>query len=74
MTTLHVEAEGTARAAPEAVWALVSDATPTAEGTHVRWAATWDPTMAGRIVWRSLRTVYPQIVASLITAAERQAP
>lgn len=149
MTTLHVEAEGTARAAPGAVWALVSDATrypqwgpwsaagyrrpgddtprgpgavlwlrssrraylryvtsvekileveegrrlvytiiggiparnyraevtltPTAEGTHVRWAATWDATVAGRIVRRSLRTVYPQIVASLIAAAERQA-
>ncbi len=89
MTTLHVEAEGTARAAPEEgrrlvytiiggiparnYWAEVT-LTPAAEGTHVRWAATWDATMAGRIVWRSLRTVYPQIVASLIAAAERQAP
>jgi uncharacterized protein YndB with AHSA1/START domain len=46
--------------------------TPTADGTHVRWAATWDATLAGRIVLRGLRSVYPQIVADLVAAAERQ--
>jgi hypothetical protein len=29
---------------------------PTADGTHVRWAATWDATLAGRIVQRGLRS------------------
>jgi hypothetical protein len=36
-------------------------------------AATWDTTLAGRIVHRSLRKLYPQIVADLATAAEREA-
>jgi uncharacterized protein YndB with AHSA1/START domain len=148
MDRLHVEAERITRAAPEAVWALVSDATrypqwgpwsaagyqrpgdtsprgagavqwlrssrraylrypvsiekileaeegrrlaytviggipvrdyhaevtltPTADGTHVRWAASWDATLAGRIVRRALRTLYPQIVADLVTAAENE--
>lgn len=45
--------------------------TPAADGTHIRWAATWDATARGRLVWRSLRTVYPQIVEALATAAER---
>jgi uncharacterized protein YndB with AHSA1/START domain len=47
--------------------------TPAAGGTHIRWAAAWDPTLAGRIVLRTLRTLYPEIVASLITAAEAHA-
>ena len=47
--------------------------TPAADGTHVRWAATWDATLSGRIVLRSLRKVYPQIVADLAAAAEKQA-
>jgi uncharacterized protein YndB with AHSA1/START domain len=144
---LHVEAEATARAAPEAVWALVCDATrypqwgpwsageyqrpgdtsergpgavywlrssrraylrypttvekileaeegrrlvytviggipmrnykaeitvsPTTDGTRIRWAATWDPTLAGRLVLRGLRKLYPQVVAALAAAAER---
>jgi uncharacterized protein YndB with AHSA1/START domain len=148
MDRLHVEAERITRAAPEAVWALVSDATrypqwgpwsaagyqrpgdtsprgagavqwlrssrraylrypvsiekileaeegrrlaytviggipvrdyhaevtltPTADGTRVRWAASWDATLAGRIVRRALRTLYPQIVADLVTAAENE--
>ena len=148
MDQLHTEAEQTTRATPEAIWALVSDATrypewgpwsaggyrragdtsprgpgaiqwlrssrraylrhvttiekileaeegrhlaytviggipvrnyradvtltPVAEGTHVRWAATWDSTLAGRIVWRSLHKIYPEIVAGLIAAAEKQ--
>ena len=46
--------------------------TPVADGTRVRWAATWDATMQGKIVWRGLRTLYPQIVAGLVAAAEKQ--
>jgi carbon monoxide dehydrogenase subunit G len=46
--------------------------TPAADGTRVRWAATWDATLAGRIVRRALRKLYPQVVADLVTAAERQ--
>jgi uncharacterized protein YndB with AHSA1/START domain len=44
--------------------------TPVAAGTHVHWAASWDNTFAGRIVLRKLRQMYPQIVASLVAAAE----
>jgi uncharacterized protein YndB with AHSA1/START domain len=150
MAQLHVEAEATAKASPEAVWALVSDATrypswgpwsdghyenpdeepdargvgavqvlrsaqrymgryttsvekilvfeedrhlaytvirgmpvrnyradvtltPSAEGTHIQWAATWDNTVLGRIAWRGLRTFYPEMMAGLVAAAERYA-
>jgi len=47
--------------------------TPIATGTHVRWAAEWDRTIAGRIVQRKLRGLYPQIMARLLAAAERSA-
>jgi uncharacterized protein YndB with AHSA1/START domain len=46
---------------------------PAADGTRIRWAASWDRTLAGRLVERSLRAVYPQIVADLARAAEKQA-
>jgi uncharacterized protein YndB with AHSA1/START domain len=46
---------------------------PVAGGTRIRWAASWDRTLAGRLVQRSLRGVYPQIVADLARAAETQA-
>ena len=46
---------------------------PADGGTRIRWAATWDRTLAGRLVQRSLRGAYPQIVADLATAAEKQA-
>ena len=148
MSPLHVEAEGTAHATPEAVWALVSDATrypewgpwsaagyqrpgddpprgpgavqwlrsttraygryptsiekileveegrrltytviggipvrnyhaeitltPVSDGTRVRWAATWDATLLGRLVHRGLREFYPRMMADLVAAAERQ--
>jgi len=148
MNQLHVEADGTARAEPATVWALISDATsypvwgpwsaaeyerpgdasprgagavywlrssrraylryvttlekiletdeerhlayaviggipvrnyraditltPTAAGTHIRWAATWDDTPRGRIVHRGLRTFYPQMLAELVAAAEER--
>jgi len=44
--------------------------TPTAEGARVRWSADWDRTLAGRLVHRQLRSLYPQVVRSLISAAE----
>lgn len=149
MSKLHVEAEQTARATPEAIWALVSDATqyakwgpwsasgykkagdtsprgpgavqwlrssrraylryittvekilevdegrrlsytviggdipvrnylgevtltPTPDGTHVRWVASWDDTLRGRIVLRGLRTFFPEMMASLVATAEGQ--
>ncbi len=46
--------------------------TPVAGGTHIRWAASWDNTMPGRIVERSLRTVFPAAVTGLAATAERQ--
>jgi uncharacterized protein YndB with AHSA1/START domain len=47
--------------------------TPAADGTRVRWGATWDATLSGRILHRSLREVYPEIVAELVAAAEKRA-
>ena len=44
--------------------------TPADDGTLIRWAATWDATMAGRLVWQALRTFYPRMLADLVTAAE----
>ena len=46
---------------------------PDAGGTRIRWAASWDRTLAGRLVHRSLRRAYPQIVGDLARAAEKQA-
>jgi uncharacterized protein YndB with AHSA1/START domain len=46
--------------------------TPVADGTHIRWAATWDATLAGRIARRGLRTFFPQLMADLVAAAEKQ--
>jgi uncharacterized protein YndB with AHSA1/START domain len=141
MTKLHVEAEGLAKAAPEAVWELVADAdsyhtwgpwsasgyenagdlaadgagairwmrygrtttvervvesvpakrlaytvvkgipvrnyqaevtlTPQREGTRIRWSASWDRTIPGRIVHTKLRRMYPDIMRRLIAAADR---
>jgi uncharacterized protein YndB with AHSA1/START domain len=149
MAQLHVEAEATAKAPPETVWALVSDATnypswgpwsdghykkagehsphgvgavqvlrsaqrylgrhttsverileceqdrhlaytviggipvrnyradvtltPSAEGTHIRWAADWDNTVLGRMAWRGLGTFFPEMMAGLVAAAEQGA-
>jgi len=47
--------------------------TPADDGTHIRWAAAWDATLAGRIVHRGLRTFYPLMLADLIAAAENRA-
>ena len=46
---------------------------PEGEGTHIRWTASWDRTLPGRIVHRRLRTIYPDVVGRLIAAAERNA-
>lgn len=149
MSTLHVEAEQTAQAPPDVVWALVADATtyptwgpwsaadyrkpgeasphgpgavywlrssrryglthpvtveqildaeegrrlaytvlggmpvrhyraeitltPDGAGTRIRWAASWDRTLAGRLVHRGLRGFFPQVVAGLAAAAEHAA-
>jgi len=42
------------------------------EGTRVRWAASWDNTLIGRIVQRKLRSVYPQIMAGLVSTANER--
>jgi uncharacterized protein YndB with AHSA1/START domain len=47
--------------------------TPTDAGTDIHWTAEWDRTLLGRIVHRSLRTFYPQMVDLLVDAAERNA-
>ena len=46
---------------------------PDAGGTCIRWVASWDRTLGGRLVHRSLRKAYPQIVGDLARAAEKQA-
>jgi uncharacterized protein YndB with AHSA1/START domain len=47
--------------------------TPTADGTRIRWTADWDRTVAGRLAYRPLSRLYPQVVADLAAAAEKQA-
>ena len=39
-------------------------------GTHIRWTATWKRTLLGRIVRRKLRSIYPEVVADLVAAAD----
>ena len=46
--------------------------TPVAGGTRIRWVANWDDTFRGGIVHRGLREAFPQIVADLAAAAEKQ--
>jgi uncharacterized protein YndB with AHSA1/START domain len=46
--------------------------TPAGDGTRIRWAGSCDATTRGRLVWRGLRTLYPQIVEALASAAERR--
>jgi hypothetical protein len=40
------------------------------DGTRIRWGASWDRTIMGRLVYPSLRNLYPVIVAGLVQAAE----
>jgi uncharacterized protein YndB with AHSA1/START domain len=44
--------------------------TPAGQGTRIRWAATWDRTLGGRIVHRTLRTLYPAMMTQLVSAAD----
>jgi len=46
--------------------------TPAGGGTRVHWSADWDNTMAGRLVHRTLRVFYPEMLAGLAAAAERE--
>jgi uncharacterized protein YndB with AHSA1/START domain len=48
--------------------------TPAGEGTHIRWSASWDRTLGGRIVHRKLRVLYPEVMARLTAAADREVP
>jgi uncharacterized protein YndB with AHSA1/START domain len=41
-------------------------------GTSIRWAATWDSTLMGRLVHRKLQTVYRQVMDDLVVATDRQ--
>jgi uncharacterized protein YndB with AHSA1/START domain len=43
-----------------------------AGGTTIHWAATWDNTMLGRVVYRRLQQIYPQIVQALVAEADRR--
>ena len=47
---------------------------PVADGTQVRWQASWDRTIGGAIVHRTLVRLYPEIMRRLIAAAERAVP
>ena len=44
--------------------------TPTDSGTRVTWEAEWDRTLLGRIVKRKLDVIYPEIMTSLLHAAD----
>ncbi len=46
--------------------------TPVEAGTQIRWVADWDATLLGRIVRMRLRTLYPDVVARLVAAADAQ--
>jgi uncharacterized protein YndB with AHSA1/START domain len=45
---------------------------PAGDGTRVHWSADWDDTMGGRLVHRSLRVFYPDMMEGLAAAAERE--
>jgi uncharacterized protein YndB with AHSA1/START domain len=58
------------RGIPVRNYRAVVTLTPTAAGTQVDWSAEWDSTLLGRAVHRKLRTLYPEVMASLVAAAE----
>jgi hypothetical protein len=43
---------------------------PLDSGTAIRWIATWDRTILGRIVHRRLATFYPEMVNQLVASAD----
>jgi uncharacterized protein YndB with AHSA1/START domain len=47
--------------------------TPSQEGTHVSWTASFDNTLRGRLVWRGLRDFYPAMLADLTAFANANA-
>jgi uncharacterized protein YndB with AHSA1/START domain len=47
---------------------------PQGDGTHIRWSASWDRTLPGRVVHHTLRSLYPRVVSLLVAAADRKVP
>jgi uncharacterized protein YndB with AHSA1/START domain len=43
-------------------------------GVSIHWSATWDDTLLGKMVRRSLRKVYPEVVGALVAAADDHTP
>jgi uncharacterized protein YndB with AHSA1/START domain len=41
-------------------------------GTSIRWTATWDHTLMGRLVHRKLQTVYRQVMEALVAETDLQ--
>ena len=41
-------------------------------GTSIRWSATWDKTLIGRLVQRKLQTVYRGVMDALVAATNSQ--
>ncbi len=39
-------------------------------GTSIRWSATWDDTLMGRLVHRKLQTVYRQVMDALVAETD----
>jgi uncharacterized protein YndB with AHSA1/START domain len=40
------------------------------DGTTIRWTATWEKTLMGHLVYRKLRTVYRQVMDSLVAETD----
>jgi uncharacterized protein YndB with AHSA1/START domain len=47
--------------------------TSTADGTHIRWTASWDSTVTGRLVLGGLRAFFPRVTAGLAAAVGKEA-
>ncbi len=43
-------------------------------GTSIRWAATWDKTLMGRLVHRKLQAVYRKVMDALVAATDGSRP
>jgi uncharacterized protein YndB with AHSA1/START domain len=41
-------------------------------GASIRWTATWDKTLMGRLVHRKLQAVYRQVIDALVSATDGQ--
>jgi hypothetical protein len=44
--------------------------TAAGSGTSIHWSASWERTLGGRLVHRKLVSLYPEVVRSLIAAAD----